>query len=242
MDRAGGRAAWSRPPTTRRSRSCPCLFSMFLHGGWLHLLGNMLFLWVFGNNVEDRLGQLRFMLFYLFCGYVAGYGFALANAGLRRRRSSVRPVRSPACSARTWCSIRGPGCGAWCRSCSSYPLRLPAWLVLGLWFVLQCVYSAGVAVSGGGNVAYLAHVIGFVVGPAVAAARVAAVRRLRTTSTGTHRHGCATDRRRECGAAGDGSGGGRAWPPWRRPSPCSSPPPPLGRSVHLGEGLADVVR
>jgi rhomboid family protein len=57
------------------------LYSLFLHGGWLHLLGNMLFLWVFGNNIEDRFGRLRYLLFYLLCGYAASYGFALANAG-----------------------------------------------------------------------------------------------------------------------------------------------------------------
>jgi rhomboid family protein len=56
------------------------LYSMFLHGGWLHLLGNMLFLFVFGNNIEDRFGRLRYLLFYLLCGYVAAYGYALANA------------------------------------------------------------------------------------------------------------------------------------------------------------------
>jgi len=52
---------------------------MFLHGSWLHLLGNMLFLFVFGNNVEDRFGRLRYLLFYLGCGLVATYGFAFAN-------------------------------------------------------------------------------------------------------------------------------------------------------------------
>src|SRR5947209_14198282 len=55
------------------------LESMFLHGGWLHILGNMLFLFIFGNNVEDRFGRLKFLLFYLFCGYVAAYGFAYGN-------------------------------------------------------------------------------------------------------------------------------------------------------------------
>jgi membrane associated rhomboid family serine protease len=55
------------------------LYAMFLHGSWLHLLGNMLFLWVFGNNVEDRLGRVRYLFFYLLCGYLATYGFALAD-------------------------------------------------------------------------------------------------------------------------------------------------------------------
>src|SRR5437773_1881285 len=69
-----------RPPGYHKIPVLSVLYSMFLHGGWLHLLGNMLFLWVFGNNVEDRLGRLRFLVFYLLCGYVAAYGFALVNA------------------------------------------------------------------------------------------------------------------------------------------------------------------
>src|SRR6266496_2372554 len=59
------------------------LTAMFLHGGWLHILGNMLFLYVFGNNVEDRLGRLRYLFFYLLCGYVATYGFALTQPNSR---------------------------------------------------------------------------------------------------------------------------------------------------------------
>ena len=57
------------------------LYAMFLHGGWLHLLGNMLFLYVFGNNVEDRLGRLKYLAFYLGCGYAATYGFSFLDAG-----------------------------------------------------------------------------------------------------------------------------------------------------------------
>src|SRR5258708_677757 len=55
------------------------LVSMFLHGGWAHVGGNMLFLWIFGDNVEDRLGHARFLVFYLVCGYVAAYTHAIAN-------------------------------------------------------------------------------------------------------------------------------------------------------------------
>jgi membrane associated rhomboid family serine protease len=143
------------------------LYSMFLHGGWLHILGNMLFLWVFGNNVEDRFGRLRFLLFYLICGYVAAYGFAYGNphstttlvgasgaiAGVlgaylvmfpRARVTSILPL------AILW-----------------IPLRLPAWLVLGGWFLLQWLYSSGTAVASGAGVAYLAHVFGFAAGAAI---------------------------------------------------------------------------
>src|SRR2546429_3372058 len=67
------------PPRYHKVPALSVLYSMFLHGGWLHLLGNMLFLWVFGNNIEDRLGRLRFLLFYVLCGYVAPDGVALAK-------------------------------------------------------------------------------------------------------------------------------------------------------------------
>ena len=65
--------------------------AMFLHGSWLHLLGNMLFLWIFGNNIEDRFGHLRYILFYLVCGLIASYGFALVNA--RFNRDAHRRIR-----------------------------------------------------------------------------------------------------------------------------------------------------
>jgi membrane associated rhomboid family serine protease len=139
------------------------LTSMFLHAGWLHLLGNMLFLFVFGNNVEERLGHLRFLLFYLAGGAVAAYGFALADPG-----SAVPLVgASGAVSA-----VLGAYLALWPRArvwslvpvLFFIPLRLPAWLVLGLWFVLQYVYAAGYATSGAAGVAYLAHVLGFAFG------------------------------------------------------------------------------
>ena len=68
------------PPGYDKSPALSVLTAMFLHGGWLHLLGNMLFLLIFGNNIEDRMGHVRFPLFYVACGYAASYGFALLNA------------------------------------------------------------------------------------------------------------------------------------------------------------------
>jgi len=151
------------PPAYQKVPALSVLYSMFLHGGWLHLLGNMLFLWVFGNNVEDRFGRLRYLIFYLLCGYVAAYGFALAS------HDSVAPLIGASGAvagvlgaylvffprARVWSLVP---------VLLFIPLRLPAWFVLGLWFVLQWVYSAGYAVSEAGSVAYLAHVLGFVFG------------------------------------------------------------------------------
>lgn len=68
------------PPGYDKSPPVSVLTAMFLHSSWLHLLGNMLFLMIFGNNIEDRLGHIRYVLFYVVCGYAAAYGFALVNA------------------------------------------------------------------------------------------------------------------------------------------------------------------
>jgi len=143
------------------------LTSMFLHGGWLHLLGNMLFLWVFGNNVEERFRRLRFLLFYLAGGYVAAYGFALANPDLTQPIVGASGAISAVLGAYLVLYPRVP---VWSLVpvLLFIPLRLPAWFVLGLWFVVQWLYSTGFATSGTGTVAYLAHVLGFVFGALVA--------------------------------------------------------------------------
>jgi membrane associated rhomboid family serine protease len=151
------------PPTYRKIPVLSVLYSMFLHGGWLHLLGNMLFLWVFGNNVEDRLGRLRFLIFYLVCGYAAAYAFAAVNPDLAEPLIGASGAVSGVLGAYL---VFFPGARVWSLVplLLFIPLRLPAWLVLGLWFALQWAYSAGYAVEGAGSVAYLAHVVGFVVG------------------------------------------------------------------------------
>jgi membrane associated rhomboid family serine protease len=149
------------------------LWSMFLHAGWLHLLGNMLFLVIFGNNVEDRMRRLPFLLFYLAAGYVSAYGFAAAYS------TSTQPLigASGAISG-----VLGAYIVLWPRArvwslvpfLFFIPVRTPAWLVLGLWFVLQWVYSAGIATPGAGSVAYVAHVFGFLFGAVVGFAMRAA--------------------------------------------------------------------
>ncbi|HUR50601.1 MAG TPA: rhomboid family intramembrane serine protease [Mycobacteriales bacterium] len=142
------------------------LTAMFLHGGWLHLLGNMLFLFVFGNNVEDRLGRLRFLGFYLLCGYAATYGFALFQP------SSTQPLVG---ASGAIAGVLGAYLVLYPRArvlslltfLFFLPVRLPAWLVLGGWFALQYLYFRGAGVAEGSNVAYGAHVVGFVVGAAL---------------------------------------------------------------------------
>jgi membrane associated rhomboid family serine protease len=155
-----GAACVVQPPSYQKSPWLSVLYSMFLHAGWLHLLGNMLFLFVFGNNVEDRFGHLGFALFYAVCGYVAAYGFAFINANSQEPLVGASGAIAGVLGAylalyprvRVWSLVP---------FLFFIPLRLPVWLVLGLWFVLQWVYAAGFAVSDAGTVAYLAHVIGF---------------------------------------------------------------------------------
>ena len=154
-------------PTFHKVPPLSVLYSMFLHGGWLHLLGNMLFLWVFGNNVEERFGRLRYLLFYLVCGYLASYGFALANAGSNTPLIGASGAIAGVLGAYL---VLYPGARVWSLVPVLFfiPLRLPAWLVLGAWFVLQWAYASGFAVSSAGSVGYLAHVVGFVAGVLVA--------------------------------------------------------------------------
>lgn len=138
------------------------LTAMFLHGSWLHLTGNMLFLYVFGDNVEHRMGRLRFTVFYLAAGCLATYGFALTRTGDPQSLVGASGAISGALGAYLYLFPRA-------RVTSVFPflffvpLRFPAWLVLGFWFALQ--WLAARAPSGGGPaVAYLAHVVGFAFG------------------------------------------------------------------------------
>ena len=107
--------------------------SMFLHGSVLHLLGNLLFLWVFGNNVEDRLGRIRYIVFYLAAGIVATVGYTLANP------SSATPLLG---ASGAIAGVMGAYLVWYPRArvltlISIIPLRIPAWVVLIGWFVLQ---------------------------------------------------------------------------------------------------------
>jgi membrane associated rhomboid family serine protease len=154
------------PPAYRKNPVLSVLEAMFIHSGWLHLLGNMLFLVIFGNNIEDRFRKVPYLLFYLLCGYIAAYGFAFAN------QSSVEPLIG---ASGAIAGVLGaylvlyPRARVWSLLPFLFfiPVRIPAWLVLGSWFVLQWVYSAGYAASGAGSVAYLAHVFGFLFGAVI---------------------------------------------------------------------------
>jgi membrane associated rhomboid family serine protease len=158
---AQGPACVIARPSYHKNPPLSVLSAMFVHAGWLHLLGNMLFLLIFGNNVEDRFRKVPYLIFYLACGYVAAYGFAAMNAG------SVQPLVG---ASGAIAGVLGayivlfPRARVWSLVPFLFfiPLRIPAWIVLGLWFVLQGVYSLSPAT--GGAVAYLAHVFGFLAG------------------------------------------------------------------------------
>jgi membrane associated rhomboid family serine protease len=137
--------------------------SMFLHAGVVHLAGNMLFLWIFGNNIEDTLGRLAFLVFYLACGTLAALSHVALNA------DSIYPT----------VGASGAIAGVLGAYIVLFPrarvmtgivlivyiqfVRLPAALVLGLWFVFQLFTGAWQQIGGGG-VAWAAHVGGFLAG------------------------------------------------------------------------------
>lgn len=142
------------------------LTSMFMHGGWEHLLLNLLFLWVFGNNIEDAMGHRRFVAFYLLTGVVAGLAHVLATPGsalpVVGASGAVSGVMGaymvlyPRVRVRTWFP-------------PIFLFHLPAWLLLGYWAVLQLLsaivsFGARIETSESAGIAVWAHLGGFVIG------------------------------------------------------------------------------
>ena len=137
--------------------------SMFMHGGWEHIIGNMLFLWVFGNNIEDSMGHARFLLFYLICGVAAGLahvflspGSELPAVGASGAISGIMGayvVLYPQARVQTWFP-------------PIFFIHIRAWFFLIYWFALQLLTGVGSLGTGGdtGGVAVWAHVGGFVAG------------------------------------------------------------------------------
>ncbi|MCK9896422.1 rhomboid family intramembrane serine protease [Frankia sp. AgB32] len=151
------------PASFRKIPVLSALTAMFLHGSWLHLIGNMLFLGVFGNNVEDRMGRLLYLLFYLVCGYAATYGFAYFESGSPSTLIGASGAVAGVLGAYLVLFPKARVIGL-VSILFFLPFWLPAWIVLGFWFALQYVYFTGIGVADGGAVAYGAHVVGFIVG------------------------------------------------------------------------------
>jgi membrane associated rhomboid family serine protease len=136
--------------------------SMFMHGGWLHIGGNMLYLWIFGDNVEDRFGHLRYLLFYLLCGVAATFaqlafslGSDIPNLGASGAIAGVLGAYVLLFPRRRVTVLLG-----------YIVVPMPALAVIGFWIVLQFFNGIGsiVASADTGGVAYMAHIGGFIAG------------------------------------------------------------------------------
>ena len=139
--------------------------SMFLHGGWMHLIGNMVFLWIYGNNIEDYFGPVKFTLFYLISGLAAIGLYTLFNPDSQVPLVGASGAISGVMGAYM---VRHPKAEITCLLFFFFItfVTLPAKIVLGIWFAYQIIMSVFRSSSGGG-VAFLAHVGGFVFGWAV---------------------------------------------------------------------------
>ncbi len=145
------------------------LTAMFMHGGWLHLLGNMLYLWIFGDNVEDRLGHVPFLMFYLVSGlaatfaqYAVSSGSAIPNVGASGAIAGVLGAYLYMFPKARVDVLLG-----------RQVVAMPAFIVLGFWIVLQFMSGVGSIApteetEDVGGIAYMAHVGGFVAGLALA--------------------------------------------------------------------------
>jgi len=137
--------------------------SMFMHGGWAHLLGNMLFLWVFGDNIENRIGHIRYLVFYLLCGiiaslshvFVSGSSSLIPSLGASGAISGVLGGYMLLFPSRRVRVIMGRGI-----------TEVPAFVALGIWIVFQVISGLGMLGGDetGGGVAYAAHIGGFIAG------------------------------------------------------------------------------
>lgn len=133
---------------------------MFLHADWMHLLGNMLFLWVFGDNVEDAMGHVRFFLFYLLCGVCAGLAFAML--GPQASQAPLVGASGAVSGIVAAYLLLFPQVRVWVLLFWRVPLRLSALWCLGAWIAFQ-VFQLLFA-SEASNVAWLAHIGGLVAG------------------------------------------------------------------------------
>jgi membrane associated rhomboid family serine protease len=136
--------------------------SMFLHGGWMHLIGNMLYLWIFADNVEDDLGHGRFIVFYLLCGVAAALAQALPDPGSQIPMVGASGAISGVLGAYMLRHPRARVLVLVPLGFITHLVKLPAMLVLGLWFAMQLL-SELLAPEGAG-VAFRAHIGGFVAG------------------------------------------------------------------------------
>jgi membrane associated rhomboid family serine protease len=137
--------------------------SMFMHGGWMHLIGNMLYLWIFGDNVEDSMGHGRYLVFYFLCGIAAVFAQALPEPNSEIPMVGASGAISGVLGAYVLLHPHAKVLVAIPFGFILHTMRLPAGLVLALWFGLQLL-SNTMSSGEGGGVAFRAHIGGFVAG------------------------------------------------------------------------------
>lgn len=178
LELAGGEEfikAWSFIPSRFLASpitNIPTLFtSMFMHAGWMHLIGNMLYLWIFGDNVEDLFGKIKYLIFYIVCGLAATFSQLLFNASSTLPNLGASGAIAGILGAYILLFPSGKVNVMLGRTIT----QMPALIVIGFWFVLQFISNisatATTARTGGGEeggVAYMAHVGGFIAGLAIA--------------------------------------------------------------------------
>ena len=143
--------------------------SMFMHGGIAHIAGNMLFLWIFGDNIEDRLGHVRYTIFYLLCGLIASLAHVFTTAAFAGEQADML-VPSLGASGAISGVLGGYILLHPARRVTVILFRfltdVPAWVAIGIWFAFQLISGLGVLGEGSqqGGVAYAAHIGGFIAG------------------------------------------------------------------------------
>ncbi len=152
----------------------PCVFggltwgalatSVFLHGSWVHLIGNMWFLWIFGNNVEDAMGHLRFAVFYVLTGVIAALGHVAVDPTSALPLVGASGAISAIMGAYLVLYPRARVATLFVFIIVFKIIRLPAFVMLGMWFAYQLLASLLVPVGVGGGVAFSAHIAGFLAG------------------------------------------------------------------------------
>jgi len=144
----------------------PFLTTMFLHGGWLHVIGNMWALWIFGDNVEDRMGPIRFVFFYLACGVAAGIIHVVTNPGSQVPAIGASGAIAGVMAAYFVLFPRARIVAMFLIVFWPVFFQVPAWVYLGVWFLIQffsgtLASATGVAAAG---IAWWAHIGGFATG------------------------------------------------------------------------------
>ena len=148
------------------------LLSMFLHGGWAHIGGNMLFLWIFGDNVEDRLGRVRFAIFYVLCGLIAAYAHGIANPHSGMPAVGASGAIAGVLGAYLFLYPKARVLTAVVLGFYVSTVAIPVIWYLPIWFLLQLISGVASiartsAETQAGGVAFWAHIGGFVAGPLV---------------------------------------------------------------------------